>query len=141
MSPTARSLKLLRSWGLVPAVVECWIPGVNLRRDLFGIFDVIALNPVEGFVLGVQCTSEGNISSRVKKVQASPFIRAWLRSGCTAEVWGWGRHGGRWEVRRVEINVNDLQAVETVQLTPQRRRGGRRAIQKGLFDESGGDAT
>ena len=39
MTPTARTLVLLRAEGYVCVVAEAWLPGVNRRPDLFGFAD------------------------------------------------------------------------------------------------------
>ena len=44
MTPTARSLAFLRRCGHSADVVERWIPlRDNVRRDLFGFIDVVAV--------------------------------------------------------------------------------------------------
>jgi hypothetical protein len=43
MSPTGRTLKLLRGSGFIAGVVEKWVPGLNRRIDLFGWCDIIAI--------------------------------------------------------------------------------------------------
>ena len=42
-SPTARTMAALRSEGWTVEVVEKWIPGAQIRRDLFGVIDVLAI--------------------------------------------------------------------------------------------------
>ena len=44
MSPAARTLKLLRAEGYTAAVAESWIPDPGIKRDLFGMFDVLLAN-------------------------------------------------------------------------------------------------
>lgn len=93
MSPTQRTLKYLRAQGYLAAVVEHWNPFAHVRQDLFGIVDVLAVK--EGVTLAVQCTSSGNVSSRVKKLtdhEATPWLRD---ANWTLEVWGWtkGKRG------------------------------------------------
>jgi hypothetical protein len=54
MTPTGRSLTLMRRSGYLAAVVETWIPHVNRRRDLFGLFDVLAVHPVRREMVLIQ---------------------------------------------------------------------------------------
>jgi hypothetical protein len=127
-SPTARSLALLRRSGYLAESVERWIPGANIRRDLFHVGDVLAVHPYRqpAFLL-VQATSRPNVSARLAKAKASAELATWLRAGGAFEIWGWHRPGKRWEVHRVA--VQDLGAV-VVQAMPRR---GRRAVQGDLF--------
>jgi len=131
ISPTQRTLKLLRKEGWIAEVVEKWIPctpagfkGPIKRRDLWGC-DVIAcraltlegdgdtsakfFDPGEdyGTLMFVQCTSDANVSARVKKLNAMP-VTAILRNCARLEVHGWGKKGARgkvkkWECRRVAL--------------------------------------
>ena len=106
MTPTARSLAELRRLGWTGEVVEKWIPQAKIRRDLFGIFDIVAITP-DG-LLGIQCTSGSNHASRVHKVQESDALPKWLGAGCHAEVWSWSKRGERgkrklWVLRREEL--------------------------------------
>lgn len=118
-SPTARTLKLLRTSGYLAAVVETWIPKVNRRRDLFGIVDVLAVHPHrEPKVLLLQCTSIGNLSSRVQKVASSPALGLLLAAGLVVECWGWSANG---QVKRVRLRAKDLQP-EVVRAPRRRRR-------------------
>jgi hypothetical protein len=108
MSPTARTLRLLRAEGWAAEVVERWLPGANVRRDLFGCVDVVAVRP--GEILGVQCCTAGDVSKRARKARAGPGLRAWLGAGCAFEVWGWAKRGPRggrkvWQVRKVALTA------------------------------------
>jgi len=123
-TPTTRSLDLLRKLGFLAAVVESWIPKLDRRRDLFGFADVLAVHPRDKVFMLVQCTSIGNVSSRLKKAQGKGALALWLRAGGLFEVWGWGPGG----VKRVAVQAGDLQA--TILEKPGRR--GRKPV--GLFD-------
>ena len=48
-------------------VVERWIPGANIRRDLFGIADLLCIKEGSKPLL-VQVTSTG-VSTRIKKIK------------------------------------------------------------------------
>jgi hypothetical protein len=105
-TPTARSLDYLRARGWQVAVVESWIPKTVLRRDLWSFADVLAAHPGAGFLL-VQVTSVANVSSRLKKVQASGEAAFWLRCGGRIEVHGWRGP----QVKIVEVLSADLSAI------------------------------
>lgn len=101
MSPTQRSLALLRKEGWEPFVVERWsvrpsgktMNGRQLfwlenRIDLFNFADIIAIQEGEPHLL-VQTTSGSNSQARVKKILAEPRALLWVRSGGRIDVHGW----------------------------------------------------
>lgn len=89
--PTARTLAKLRKDGWTCAVVEKWIPQTKRRLDAFGGIDIIAIRT--GETLGIQCTSQSNVSARVKKLTAEPQMKIWIDAGNRLEVWGWAKRG------------------------------------------------
>lgn len=130
MTPTARTLVLLRRSGYLAAVVECWIPHINRRRDLFRFADVFAVHPIRRELLLVQTTTAANLSARLAKVRAVPELPGLLAGGCKVHVHGWKRVGERWRCKIVEVRADDLAAVIVCPL-PGRR--GRRFQQATLF--------
>ena len=128
MTPTARTLTALRAAGWTVQTVESWIPGANIRRDLWGVGDILAMQAGMPLLL-VQATSDGNVSARVAKAKREPRLKTWLRCGATFEVWGWLKRGGRWTCRRVPIVLDDLAGV--VAIVPPRRK--RRREEPSLF--------
>lgn len=96
MSPTALTLRTLRELGH-PAVdvVERWIPGANIRKDLFGFIDILAIDK-DGEVFAIQATSRSNMSARIKKIADSELIDHVRKAGWTVEVWGWHKKDNRW---------------------------------------------
>ena len=108
ISPTARSLKVLRSEGYTADKVEYTVAYSYIKKDLFGCIDIVAVK--EGTILGVQATSSSNASARVKKSAALPALRQWLLGGGLFEVWGWlkSKKSRRWELRRIPVTVEDL---------------------------------
>ncbi len=113
MSPTQRTLRLLRERGLRAAVVERWLP-CGVRQDLFNIIDVIALDPNRG-VIGIQVA--GNcFADRYRKltIERAEETRAWLSTpGTRLEIWAWrkisrGRKRPGWEPRIYVLTIEDL---------------------------------
>jgi hypothetical protein len=103
MSPTARSLKLMRDRGLLADVVERWIPGANIRKDLYGFIDILGIG--EGRIVGVQATSSGNMASRISKIADHPNLSAVRCAGIEIWVHGWRKNAkGRWVVREVDCS-------------------------------------
>ncbi len=103
MSPTQRSLAHLRGLGYVAEVVEKWIPGANIRRDLFGFIDIVAIR--ENEVLGVQSTSGGNVASRVAKISEAEHVGAVRKAGIKIFVHGWRKGAnGKWTLREIDCS-------------------------------------
>jgi len=102
-SPTELSLKLLRSEGYSVSVVEHWNSFARLRQDLFGIIDIIAIKEGQFGVLGIQTTSKGNITARMKKAGVNKNLLVWYKAGNNFEVHGWGKVDGKWTVDRREL--------------------------------------
>ncbi len=99
-SPTQRSLKLMRERGFLCDVTEKWIPGANIRKDLYGFIDVLC---VGGNIVGVQSTSYSNVSARVKKIMESPNLPIVAGAGIMVVVHGWRKVKNRWVVKEVWI--------------------------------------
>jgi hypothetical protein len=102
MTPTQRTLKKLRDDGWIAEVVERWVPGANIRKDLFGWIDIMALR--DGQTLAVQCTSYSNMSARVKKIEESETIAEVRKAGWYVWVIGWRKVNNRWTDRTVDCS-------------------------------------
>lgn len=109
MSPTQRSLKLLRDEGWLAVVVERWNPYAKIRQDLLGFGDILA---VKGNVCTmIQTTSGDHVAARISKILAEPNAMAWLSvPSHIIEVHGWRKVGPRgkrktWQVRRQYLTV------------------------------------
>jgi hypothetical protein len=102
MTPTQRTLKKLRDDGWMAEVVERWVPGANIRKDLFGWIDIMALR--DGQTLAVQCTSYSNMSARVKKIEESETIAEVRKAGWSVWVIGWRKVNNRWTDRTVDCS-------------------------------------
>jgi hypothetical protein len=80
----------------------------RIRQDLYGCIDIAAIHPERKGVLGIQCTSDANVSARVSKIQDIPAAKIWIQAGNSLWVVGWGKHGPRgkakhWRMRTVSI--------------------------------------
>ena len=95
------------------------IPRPNIRRDLFGVGDVLAMKVGEPLLL-VQATSAANVSARISKAKKEPRLRTWLTCGYRFEVWGWGKRDARWECRRAVLVADDAAGVAAI--LPRRRK-------------------
>jgi hypothetical protein len=104
-SPTSRTLAHLRKQGYpLVDVVEKWIPGANIRRDLFGFIDVLAVD-ANGAVTGVQATSGDNVAARVRKITESDKLHVLRLAGWRIVVHGWRKNSsGRYVLREVDVS-------------------------------------
>ena len=119
MTPTQRTIRALRDRGLVCAIVEKWNAHIGphgIRQDLFGIIDVLALDPQSG-VIGVQSCGQA-YSQHYRKLTEERYQEThdWLSTpGCTLELWAWRKvkqkRGGKlmvWRPRVKRITLKDL---------------------------------
>ena len=88
MSPTQRSLKLLRDRGWTACVVEKYNSFARVRQDAFGFGDILAFHPILGIML-VQTTTRTNLSTRKKKVVALRDACEWASAGGRILLHGW----------------------------------------------------
>jgi carbonic anhydrase len=104
VSPTARTLRDLRADGWTAEVVERWIPGANIRSDLFGFVDIVAVRGAE--TLGVQATSDANVAARVRKIADSELVGVVREAGWRLAVVGWKKDvkSNRWQARWVDVS-------------------------------------
>jgi len=116
MSPTARTLALLRSQGFLAQVVEQTVPHTYIKRDLFGFIDVIAVTATS--IIGCQVTTGDNLAARLDKIRGECRDKAlaWLRAGGKIHVYGWRKVGGKgmrklWAPRVVGVLENDGELV------------------------------
>lgn len=115
MTPTSRTLKLIRNEGKIAAVVEHWNAFTRQRKDLLGFIDIVALDTSEKCTWGIQCTSTGNMSARIQKIlnECRDNAKAWLSAGNKIEVIGWSKKGEKgkrktWQSKRKEITLEDF---------------------------------
>jgi hypothetical protein len=92
-TPTTRTLAECKRRGWTAQVVEQTIPYSFIKRDLFGIIDILALT--ENGILGIQATSGTNHSARITKARAEPRLATWLARGGSFEVWSFAKRGER----------------------------------------------
>ena len=101
-SPTQLTLKLLREEGWTVEVVERWIPGANIRKDLFGFIDLVALKG--DLTLGVQATSYSNMGARIKKIENAELLSQVRRACWHLWVIGWRKQNNRWTHKVVDLS-------------------------------------
>lgn len=118
MTPTQRSMALLREQGYLPDIVEHFNAYARRRIDLFGWADIVALHPSKTGVLAVQTTTGSNLAARVKKAAEMASFRLWIAAGNAVEFHGWRKvlRAGRGSKLRVwqpiieRVDIHDLLA-------------------------------
>ncbi len=101
ISTTQLSLKHARERGFYAEVVERFNFFTKRKNDFAGFIDILCLG--EGAVLGIQTTSYGHVSDRVKKILGHENYPIVLAAGVKIEVHGWHKVKNRWQVRIVEL--------------------------------------
>jgi len=86
-SPTQLSLKKLREEGYLVDVVERWIPGANIRKDLYGFGDLLCIKRKETLV--VQTTTASNMAARCRKIADHENVGPVREAGWAIHVHGW----------------------------------------------------
>ena len=102
MTPSARSIALMKSLGYQVANCDHYNYFTKRRHDLYGCIDLLCIG--NGETVAVQVTSKSNMSSRIKKIEASEAFPEMLRSGWRVLVQGWWKNPkGRYEVKEFEF--------------------------------------
>ena len=121
---TQRTLKALKEQGALCDIVERWLQHggavkitidpytgrrvggkTGVRRDLFGIIDIIALFPDRKRPCGIQ-TCGTAFSEHMKKIKESAYAPIWLRYA-DLELWGWRELKTGWTPRVHKFTLAD----------------------------------
>ena len=112
-TPSSRSKRYLEGLGYMVGTVERYNHITQRRHDLFGFIDLIAVRGDD--IVGLQVTSDSNISARVKKIkeECDDAAKSWIAAGGLIVVQGWGKKKVKrkspretWQHRSVEIVAN-----------------------------------
>ncbi len=108
-----RALAEFRARGWTQATTEHWIPipgGARVRRDLFGAFDYVALEPGRVGIVGVQVTSGSSHANRRTKLLRNGVLRLWLECQNRILVWSYRQTapGRPWALREEPITIDML---------------------------------
>ena len=122
-TPQLRSRELLTEQGFLVATVEarksfpdkkkqaCRVCGhqplIEVRTDLFGCFDLLAVHPLTQEVAFVQVTSYEHHSARRNKVLASFETKLVLLAGCKVWIHSWRKDErlNRWVIREEALSL------------------------------------
>jgi len=118
-----RAISIFVEKGYKCTVVESYCAFTKRKKDLFGIFDVLAVGNEE--TIGIQITSKANMSARVKKIQESDFLPEILRSKWRVLVIGfYKKPNGRYDYKVLRILIYNfgsrLIPAELIPLRPLR---------------------
>jgi len=100
---TQQSKEYLERQGYTVDIVERQIPHSFIKKDLFGMFDLIALKG--SITYGIQVTSKSNMSKRVKKISGEPRVNQVRDANWTILVHGWEQNKkGIYTLREVDLS-------------------------------------
>lgn len=95
-------MALLESRGYKCDVVESYNVFTRRKKDLFHIFDILAVG--NGETIGIQITSKSNMSSRVKKISESEYLPELIKAKWRILVIGWFKQpNGRYACKEFEF--------------------------------------
>lgn len=102
---TKRTLDAWRKGGYLCQVVETYNSHARVKNDLYGFLDVLCVREKE--IVGIQVTSQSNLSARVDKILKHKNYIPIKKSGIKILVEGWQKkkEGRRllWESNIVEL--------------------------------------
>lgn len=102
MTPSQRSIKLLREQGYQVANVESYNAFTKRKHDLYGCIDLLAIG--NGETLAVQVTSKSNMKARINKIADADAFPEMLRSKWRVIVHGWFKAtNGRYQLKEFEF--------------------------------------
>lgn len=97
-----RTITLMESRGYICDTVESYNAFTKRKKDLFGVFDILAIG--NGETIAIQLTSKSNMSTRIKKISESPYLAEVIRSGWRILVIGWFKKpNGRYDFKEFEF--------------------------------------
>lgn len=110
MRSTQRALEQCREdLGWTAELVEKpWNPHSRVRKDCFGLFDILALDGSPG-CLGIQACG-ADVSSHIEKIRQNTVLHEWLKAGNRLQIWAFRKlklyHGSkavRWRCKIIDV--------------------------------------
>ncbi len=89
--------------GWIPDDAERTLPGTFIRKDAFGLADIISIRTGGPGTLYIQATSWSNHAARRKKALESPNLRPLLQDGNRFVIWSWVCTRGEERLKAQEI--------------------------------------
>jgi hypothetical protein len=116
-SPTSLTLKHVREIGYTAEVVEKIVPKTFIRRDLYGVGDILAVHPEKKRIALIQAKSYTDLQKGVRKALEEERLKAFLDAGlcpCGRNLtsfhvisWGQKAKGMKWTHRAAEVTSGD----------------------------------
>jgi hypothetical protein len=92
----------MRKRGYYCEVVEKFNSFTKTRKDFAGFIDVLCLGDNE--VIGVQATSDSNLSKRIAKISDHANVAVVRKAGMRILAHGWRKKGRFWKLREVDCS-------------------------------------
>lgn len=112
ISLVSRSLAELHKRGGPVDKSERWIPGANIRRDLFNLFDLVWLamstDNQAGQIVGIQVTDNHNLAAHMAKIKSNPITKQWIAAGGGITVHAWAKMGARGKRKTWVLHEHDI---------------------------------
>jgi len=97
-----RAIAIYKNKGYICDTVESYNSFTKRKKDLFTIFDVVAVGNKE--TVGIQLTSKSNMSARIRKITESDALPYLLSAGWRVVVLGFYKQpNGRWACKEFEF--------------------------------------
>ena len=92
--PNTLSREWCESLGWTVDHCDRWIPGTMVTKDLFGMFDLVALSKQGTGIIGIQATGErNNARKRMRKIAENEAAGEWIKNSGTIAVHSWQWRG------------------------------------------------
>lgn len=116
MTPNQRTITLFKKGEIELQTVERFIPGANVRKDLFGIIDFLCI--INNKILGIQSTGTAFSEHHQKIMIMENNLRLWLSTGSEFILIGWRKLKGKYKPRiqkyTLENGVIVIEEIEDV---------------------------
>lgn len=107
------TLRVLREeWKVVPEIVERWNHFARIKQDLFGVFDILALDTTHRKIMGIQTTIAAHHAAHLKKMMDAPKLPPWLQAGGEAWLISWYPDRERYKLVELYLDGNQVRCEE-----------------------------
>lgn len=93
LTPSQRSLALMKQRGYTCQNVEYYNPYSKRRKDLLGFIDILCVG--KGEIIGIQATTTSHLPNREQKARGTEALYQWLRAGNKFYLHGWAKRGAK----------------------------------------------
>jgi hypothetical protein len=111
------TVEFLQKRGFLAETVEKIIPRCNKRRDLYNMYDVVAVKPGEG-VLFIQATTKNGLGEHRTALLGKPGLEFCLRSASRVQLWSWRETVGSNGLKEPRVEEAFLLADGSVEFRP-----------------------